>query len=109
MAKKTRDKGKILTLVGVVAIAVVCVITVYGEQLYYKIMTPPTPVVKKISVTEDNKLLVKFSVEEYKKYKDIYCLFNTTGNMPKENDQNWTLAKIMNVQSYLMITYIMHS
>ena len=93
MAKKTRDKGKILTLVGVIAIAVICVITVYGEQLYFKIMTPPTPVVKKISITEDNKLLIKFSVEEYKKYKDVYCLFNTTGDMPKENDQNWTLAK----------------
>lgn len=93
MAKKIKDKGKILTLIGVITITVICVLTVYGEQLYYKIMVPPTPTVKKISITEDNKLSVKFSVEEYKKYKEIYCLFNTTGETPKENDTGWTLAK----------------
>ena len=65
MAKKTRDKGKILTLVGVVTITIICILTVYGEQLYYKIMIPPTPAVKNISITDDNKISVKFTVAEY--------------------------------------------
>ena len=93
MAKKTKDKGKILTLIGVIVITITCILTVYGEQLYYKIMTPPTPSVKKITITDGNKLSIKYTVEEYKKNKDIYCLFNTTGDMPLASDPNWTLAK----------------
>ena len=34
MAKKTRDKGKILTLVGVIAIAVICAILSIFDALY---------------------------------------------------------------------------
>ena len=93
MAKKTKDKGKILTLVGVIAITIICICTVYGEQLYYKIMIPPTPIVKNVSITEEKNLLVKFTVDEYKKHKEIYCLFNTTGEIPTPNDKNWVLAK----------------
>ena len=54
LLKLMNGSNKILTLVEVGAIIVVCVITVYVEQLYKKVMTPPTPTIQSIGITDDN-------------------------------------------------------
>ena len=65
----------------------------FGYNYYKKYIVAPKPSIENISINDNNELVIKYSVEDYKKYKDIYCLFNTDGTTPSVNDKNWKLAE----------------
>lgn len=52
---------------------------------------PSIFVVDKIYVSNDNELVLNFFVLSQKD-NDVYCMFNTTGELPNLNDPNWKLA-----------------
>lgn len=92
MSKRKKSKGfKFLT---VFAILAVLAGGGFGGYYYYsKILVSPIPVVENISINDKNELVVKYSVDNKRKYKDIYCLFNNDGVTPDANDKNWKLAE----------------
>ena len=65
-----------------------------GGYFYYtQILVSPIPVVENITINDKNELVVKYSIDNKRKYKDIYCLFNNDGSTPSVDDSNWKLAE----------------
>jgi len=62
----------------------------YIYRTYY---IAPIPVINSIDVNEENIMTINFSIEEYKKKKDIYCIYKNNEEEPKIDDKDWKLTK----------------
>ncbi len=74
--------------------SLIFVLLIILYNLYYEIyIVSPIPSVTNVSITDDNKLSIKFDIPKYKKYKDIYCLFKEDESIPSSDDKNWVLSE----------------
>lgn len=86
--KNIKRKRKYIWFIVSLVLFVLALIT-YG--LYLVCPFPSIFVINKIYVSDDNLLNLNFSVLGQKK-NDVYCMFNTSGELPSLNDKNWVLS-----------------
>lgn len=86
--KNIKRKRTYFWLIVSLALFILALIT-FG--LYLCCPFPSIFVVDEIYISDDNKLNLNFFVLGQKK-DDVYCMFNTTGNLPDMDDENWILS-----------------
>lgn len=86
--KNNKRKKTYFWLVVSLSLFILALIT-FGLYLYCPF--PSIFVVDEIYVSDDNKLNLNFFVLGQKK-NDVYCMFNTTGDLPDKNDSSWVLS-----------------
>ena len=67
-------------------------ITFFVKREFTDINISQVPSVKEVLVTDDNKLLVKFKMDLFARDKNVFCMFNMTGDVPLVDDSNWILT-----------------
>lgn len=59
---------------------------------YAYFFLPPTPSINSVTLNEYNQIIVKYSIPEYKYFKDVYCLITEEDETPSINDDGWYKA-----------------
>lgn len=97
MKKSSNSNGRkhiyIKVIISVVVLLLAVVGGYYGYTHYKDFLFPPIPTINSVSISKDNKMLIKFSVPENNKYNKIYCIFKNNEEIPTVDDPEWTLSE----------------